>query len=75
MGSLERATAILQGLSTERLAVALDFLEYLAWKEELEASEAVARDAELAAAVRRAAEARRTGRMDEFVPWENRFGV
>jgi len=75
MESLERATAILQGLSAERLAVALDFLEYLAWKEELEASEELARDAELAAAVRRAAEARRTGRTDEFVPWENRFGV
>lgn len=50
-------------------------LDLLALKDELEATEEVERDSELAEMIRRARSARQEGRADEFVPWEARHGV
>lgn len=75
MTSIERAVSILQRLSAEKVEVALYLLELLALKEELEATDEVAHDPELAEMIRRARSARQEGRMDEFVSWEARRGV
>ncbi|MGQ9498737.1 MAG: hypothetical protein ACUVSP_10765 [Desulfotomaculales bacterium] len=75
MASIEKAVSILQRLSAEKLEVALYLLELLALKEELEATEEVARDPELAEMISRARSARQEGRAEEFVPWEARHGV
>gem|GEM_PF-2042659 len=75
MTELERAISIMQRLSVEKMEVALYLLELLALKEELEATEEVARDSELVEMIRRARDARQVGRMNEFVPWETRRSV
>lgn len=75
MASIEKAVSILKRLSEEKLEVALYLLELLAIKDELEATEEVEHDPELAEMIRRAKSARQEGRTEEFIPWEARHGV
>lgn len=67
---VERAIRILKALPEAKVRAASYFLEFLAASdEEAQATVDVLEDADLLAAVRRAEEARREGRQEEFVPW------
>lgn len=75
MIDIDRATAILQRLSAQKAEMAMYFLELLALKDEIEATEEIKADPELAASIWRAREARRDGRTDQFVDWDARHRV
>lgn len=66
----ERAIEIIRNLPADKLKAALYFLEYLAMKEELEATEDILADEKMMASIREADKARKEGRWDEFVPLE-----
>lgn len=65
-----KVSAVIKELSKERLKVALDFLEYLKEKEEFEATWEIMNDSETMAAIQKAEEDWKSGKMDQFVPIE-----
>jgi len=68
MGVAERAIEIIRNLPADKLKAALYFLEYLALKEEIEATEDILFDEEIMVSLREADQARKEGRWDEFLP-------
>lgn len=75
MDSRNKAAAILQQLSEDKVQVALYVLELLALKEELEATEEIAKDTGLVKMIEQAKKAREEGHEEEFVAWEARHSV
>jgi len=57
-------------LSEEKVKVAIDFIDYLKEKEEMEATLEVLSSRELMTQIEEAEKAIRKGKLDEFVPWE-----
>lgn len=57
-------------LSEEKVKVAIDFIDYLKGKEEMEATLEILSSRELMTQIEEAEEAVRKGKLDEFVPWE-----
>lgn len=57
-------------LSEEKVKVAIDFIDYLKEKEEMEATLEILASRELMAQIKEAEKAIKKGKLDEFVPWE-----
>jgi hypothetical protein len=57
-------------LSEEKIKVAVDFIDYLKEKEEMEATLEILSSRELMAQIEEAEKAIKKGKLDEFVPWE-----
>ncbi len=57
-------------LSEEKVKVAIDFIDYLKEKEEMEATLEILSSRELMAQIEEAEKAIKKGKLDEFVPWE-----
>ena len=57
-------------LSNEKIKVAIDFIDYLKEKEEMEASLEILSSRELMAQIEEAEKAVKNGKLDEFIPWE-----
>ncbi len=57
-------------LSEEKVKVAIDFIDYLKKKEEMEATLEILSSRELMAQIGEAEKAIRKGKFSEFVPWE-----
>ena len=66
----KRAMGKIKALSESRLKVALDFIEYLAEKEEWEATWEILSDKEAMENIKEADEAWESKRFSEFVQWE-----
>ena len=68
---VDRAISILKALPEDKARAATHFLESLvAGDEEATATLEILEDTELMAAVNAAEEARKKGRLEEFVPWK-----
>ena len=72
MGSAlkRQAKKAIEELSAEKVKVAVDFLEYLAEKEEMEASLEILASHELRSQMEEAGRAMQKGKGDDFIPWE-----
>lgn len=70
MEAAEKAIEILSKLSEDKIKAAIYFLELLALKEEIEATEEILNDEELITAIRRSRKAKAEGIQEEFVSWE-----
>ena len=70
MKTSERAIEILKRLSEDKIQTALYFLELLALKEEVEATEEILGDRELTEMIKHSRMAKREKRKEEFVSWE-----
>ena len=57
-------------LSEEKVKVAIDFIDYLKQKEEMEATLEILSSRELMAQIEEAEKSIKKGKLDEFVPWE-----
>jgi hypothetical protein len=57
-------------LLEEKVKVAIDFIDYLKEKEEMEATLEVLSSRELMTQIEEAEKAIRKGKLDEFIPWE-----
>lgn len=57
-------------LSNEKVEVAIDFIDYLKEKEEMEATLEILTSRELIAQIEEAEKAIKKGKLDEFIPWE-----
>ena len=57
-------------LSEEKVKVAIDFIDYLKEKEEMEATLEILSSREIMAQIKEAEKAIKKGRLKEFVPWE-----
>ncbi len=57
-------------LSEEKVKVAIDFIDYLKEKEEIEAALEILSSREIMAQIKEAEKAIKKGRLKEFVPWE-----
>jgi hypothetical protein len=57
-------------LSEEKVKVAIDFIDYLKEKEEIEATLEILSSREIMAQIKEAEKAIKKGRLKEFVPWE-----
>ena len=57
-------------LSYEKVKVAIDFINYLKEKEEMEATLEILSSRELTAQIEEAERAIKKGNLDEFLPWE-----
>lgn len=57
-------------LSEEKVKVAIDFIDYLKEKEEMEATLEILSSRELMAQIEEAEKSIKKGKLDEFVPWE-----
>jgi len=57
-------------LSNEKIKVAIDFIDYLKEKEEMEATLEILSSRELMAQIEEAEKAVKNGKLDEFIPWE-----
>lgn len=57
-------------LSNEKIKVAIDFIDYLKEKEEMEATLEILSSRELMAQIAEAEKAIKKGKLDEFIPWE-----
>jgi hypothetical protein len=57
-------------LSNEKIKVAIDFMDYLKEKEEMEATLEILSSRELMAQIEDAEKAIKKGKLDEFIPWE-----
>ena len=66
----KQAKKAIEKLSEEKVKVAVDFLEYLSDKEEMEATMEVISSHELRAQIEQAEKAIKKGRLEEFIPWE-----
>lgn len=67
---VEKAIKIIQTLPEEKVKAALYYLEYLAHKEEMNATAEILADEEMMATIRKADKAYREGKLDEFLPFE-----
>jgi len=65
-----RAKKTIEKLSPEKIKVAIDFLDFLKEKEEVEATLEVLSSRELTSQIEEAEKAIEKERLDEFVPWE-----
>lgn len=70
MSLKKQAKKTVDELSEEKLKVALDFLNYLKEKEEMEATLEILSSQKLMEQIKEAEDAIEEGRMEEFVPWE-----
>ncbi|MEW6104394.1 MAG: hypothetical protein AB1630_11375 [bacterium] len=69
--SLKRkAIGVVKELSREKVKVAVDFLDYLKEKEEMEATLEILSNRELMAQVEEAEKAIKKRNLEEFIPWE-----
>jgi hypothetical protein len=66
----KEAKKAIDELSEEKVKVAIDFIEYLKEKEEMEATLEILASHELMAQIEEAERAIKKGRFAEFVPWE-----
>ncbi len=57
-------------LSNEKIKVAIDFMDYLKEKEEMEATLEILCSHEIMAQIEEAEKAIKKGKLDEFIPWE-----
>lgn len=57
-------------LSNEKIKVAIDFMDYLKEKEEMEATLEILSSHEIMAQIEEAEKAIKKGKLDEFVQWE-----
>ncbi|MCI0468476.1 MAG: hypothetical protein L0Y62_00215 [Nitrospirae bacterium] len=57
-------------LSNEKIKVAIDFMDYLKEKEEMEATFEILSSHEIMAQIEEAEKAIKKGKLDEFIPWE-----
>jgi hypothetical protein len=64
------AKKVIDELSEEKIKVAVDFIEYLKEKEEMEAILEILSSREIMAQIEEAEKAIGKGELDEFVPWE-----
>lgn len=65
-----QAKKAIEVLSEEKVRVAIDFIDYLKGKEEMEATLEILASHELMAQIGEAEKALKKGKLDEFVPWE-----
>lgn len=65
----KEAKKAIDELSAEKVKVAIDFIEYLKEKEEMEATLEILASHELMAQIEEAEKAIKKGRFVEFVPW------
>jgi hypothetical protein len=66
----KQAKKAIEELSEEKVKVAVDFLEYLRDKEEIEATLEILGSSELRSQLEEADRAIEQGRLSEFIPWE-----
>jgi len=66
----KEAKKAIDELSEEKVKVAIDFIEYLKEKEEMEATLEILSSHELMTQIEKAEKAIKKGKLDEFVPWE-----
>jgi len=57
-------------LSNEKIKVAIDFMDYLREKDEMEATLEILSSHEIMAQIDEAEKAIKKGKLDEFIPWE-----
>ncbi|MEK6691173.1 MAG: hypothetical protein AABY78_07735 [Nitrospirota bacterium] len=65
-----QAKKAIEDLSEEKVRVAIDFIDYLKEKEEMEATLEILSSHELMAQIAEAERAIKKGKLDEFIPWE-----
>ncbi|MDI6801431.1 MAG: hypothetical protein QMD01_05185 [Thermodesulfovibrionales bacterium] len=63
------AKKAIEELSDEKIKVAIDFMDYLKEKEEMEATLEILSSHELMAQIEEAEKAIKKGKLDEFIPW------
>lgn len=66
----KEAKKAIDKLSEEKVKVAIDFIDYLKEKEEMEATLEILSSRELMTQIEEAEKAIKKGKLDEFVPWE-----
>lgn len=66
----KEAKKAIDELSEEKVKVAIDFMDYLKEKEEMEATLEILSSRELIAQIEEAEKAIKKGKFAEFVPWE-----
>ena len=66
----KEAKKAIDELSEEKVRVAIDFIDYLKEKEEMEATLEILSSHELIAQIEEAEKAIKKGQLHEFVPWE-----
>lgn len=66
----KQAKKALEELSAEKIQVAVDFLEYLKEKEEMEATLEILASHELRSQIEAAETAMKKGKAEDFIPWE-----
>lgn len=66
----KEAKKAIDELSEEKVKVAIDFMDYLKEKEEMEATLEILSSRELVAQIEEAEKAIKKGKFAEFVPWE-----
>ena len=66
----KEAKKAIDELSEEKVKVAIDFIDYLKEKEEMEATLEILSSRELMAQIEDAEKAIKKGKLDEFIPWE-----
>lgn len=64
------AKKVIEELSDEKIKVAIDFMDYLKEKEEMEATLEILSSRELMAQIEESEKAIKKGKLDEFIPWE-----
>ncbi|HEC98187.1 MAG TPA: hypothetical protein ENI58_08575 [Nitrospirae bacterium] len=66
----KEAKKAIDELSEEKLKVAIDFIDYLKEKEEMEATLEILSSHELMVQIEEAEKAIKKGKFTEFIPWE-----
>ncbi len=66
----KEAKKAIDELSEEKVKVAIDFIDYLKEKEEMEATLEILSSRELMAQVEEAEKALKKGKLEDFMPWE-----
>jgi hypothetical protein len=66
----EEAKKAIEELSVDKVRVAVDFLQYLKDKEDMEATLEILASGELKAQLEEAERAMQEGRLEDFLPWK-----
>jgi hypothetical protein len=66
----KQAKRAIDGLSEEKVRVAVDFIDYLTEKEEMEATLEILSSHELMAQIEEAEKSIKRGKLEDFTPWE-----
>ncbi|PKL52450.1 MAG: hypothetical protein CVV37_01015 [Nitrospira bacterium HGW-Nitrospira-1] len=66
----KEAKKAIDKLSEEKVKVAIDFIDYLKEKEEMEATFEILASRELMAQIEEAEKALKKGKLEDFIPWE-----